>query len=427
MRFRPALLSALALSSGLACDGLRPEVNAEAPVWKNRAGWVLDVEYTRDILAKSRTAGEPYERGEPEIDIQGRRIFIGSSDGGLYALSAPQGETIWRFETLSFVQSAPLYDEVEDVLYFGSHDGALYKVEAKFGKLLWRLTTGAEVARRPVLSEGTLYFTNANDTLVAADAATGNVRWNQHRTPAMGMEVAGHSGATLLGDLVYVGFSDGVALAFDAKTGEERWQPMDLAAEAEETLGEIPKYLDVDTTPEIVKTAAGTAIIFGSYEGGVYSLDSEVGTLLWSNPNVLGVTDVYLWEQPAYKKEGVTRPERRLLLVSTGTTGMWALDPENGDMVWQRRLPMGSVSRPVAVAGAIIMNASQLGTFLISPIDGSVIDGIHLEAGASGTPAAHGRHAYFLSNGGNFTALRVNVPSKNISDPPSLHQPLDGF
>lgn len=427
MKLGSALALGLALSFGLACEGLRPEANAEAPVWKNRAGWVLDVEYTRDILAKSRTTGEPYERGEPEIDVDGRRIFVGSSDGGMYALSAPLGDIIWRFETLSFVQSSPLYEKKEDVLYFGSHDGALYKVQAKSGKLLWRLSTGAEVARRPVLQDGVIYFANANDTLVAADAQTGQVRWSQHRTPAMGMEVAGYSGPAVRGGLVFMGFSDGTVSAFDSRSGEERWQPLDLAAEAEASLGEIPTYLDVDTTPEIVKTNMGTAVIFGSYEGGVYALDSEVGTVLWSNTNVVGVTDIYLWEQPAYLHDGVTRPERRLLLISTGTTGMWALDPEDGNMIWQRRLPMGSVSRPAAVAGAIMMNASQLGTFLLSPIDGSVIDGIHFEAGASGTPAAYGRHAYFLTNGGNFLALRVNVPSKVIEDPASYHRPLDGF
>src|SRR5690606_19321820 len=130
-------------------------------------------------------------------------------------------------------------------------------------------------------------------------------------------------------------------------------------------------------------------VVFGSYAGGVYALDAQVGTILWSNTIVRGVTDVFLWEQPAHLHEGVTRPERRLLLVSTGTTGMWALDPENGNQIWQSELPKGSVSRPVALAGAITMNSSQLCTYPITPIDGSVIDGINLEAGASGTPAAY--------------------------------------
>ncbi len=426
MRRAALTLSALSLLT-CGCEGIRSEANAEIPVWKNRAGWVLQLEYTKNLVAPARKVGEPYERGEPEIDPGHRRVFVGSSDGGLYALNATAGEILWRFETLSFVQSAPLYDPREDVLYFGSHDGALYKVEALGGKLIWRLSTSAEVARRPVLSGGLVYFANANDTLIAADAKTGQIRWTQHRAPAAGMEVAGYSGPVVKNGLAYMGFSDGTATAYDAVSGDERWQSVDLAAEAEQVLGELPKYLDVDTTPEVFDTAAGTVAVFGSYLGGIYALDSQVGTIIWSNTQVRSVSDLLLWEQPAYVHEGVQRPERRLLLVSTGSTGLWALDPENGKVVWQRNLPEGGVSRPVPAAGAILINASQLGTYLLSPIDGSLIDGIHFEAGISGTPAAFGRHAFTLTNGGTLLAFSINVPSSQVSTPPSHHSALEGF
>src|SRR5690606_4333873 len=119
-------------------------------------------------------------------------------------------------------------------------------------------------------------------------------------------------------------------------------------------------YLDVDTTPELIQSEAGDVVVFGSYEGGIYGLDARVGTLLWSNTKLRGVSDVTLWSQPAYEHEGVKRPARKLLLVSTGTTGLWAVEPLDGSVVWQRKLPAGGVSRPVPAAGAILMNASQL-------------------------------------------------------------------
>ena len=139
------------------------------------------------------------------------------------------------------------------------------------------------------------------------------------------------------------------------------------------------------------------------------------------------VVYVALWEQPAYVYEGVKRPARRLLLASTGTTGLWALNPENGARVWQRKLPDGGVSRPVAVAGAILINASQLGTYLLSPVDGSLIDGIHFDTGIAGTPAAFGHHAFVMTNSGTLLAFRVAVPSAHIATPPNVHGPLDGF
>src|SRR5690606_35507044 len=101
----------------------------------------------------------------------------------------------------------------------------------------------------PTLAEGLLYAVNANDTVLALEPRTGKLVWSQHRTPALGMEVAGYSGALVWRAKVYVAFSDGTVTAFDAKTGVERWQPVDLSAEAEQHLGEVPTYLDVDTTP----------------------------------------------------------------------------------------------------------------------------------------------------------------------------------
>lgn len=395
----------------LGCEGLKGGTVAEAPTWKHRAGWNLDLDFERNLVARTRRTGEPYERGQPEIDPGGRRVFVGSSDHGLYALNAVNGDTLWRFETLGFVQCAPLYDPAEDVVYFGSNDGALYKVQAESGKMLWRLSTNAEMARRPVLSGGVLYAANANDTVVAVEPKTGKLIWSQHRTPAMGMEVAGYSGPEVAFGRVYMGFSDGTATAFDAVSGDERWQPVDLAGEAEQVLGEIPKYLDVDTTPIATSIASGNIVIFGSYAGGVYALEAESGVMVWSNPGVLGVSDLELWQQRAAVRNGKPLAARRLLLVSTGTTGLWALDPETGEEVWRRDLPKGGVSRPVAFAGALLMNASQLGTFLLSPVDGSLIDGIHFTDGASSTPAVHGRRAFVLSNGGVLYGLTIDAPS----------------
>lgn len=416
-------LAALAV---LGCEGAKTGAHPEMPNFIARPSGALRVVYNRPLRAESRISGEPYERGQAEIDVEGRRVFVGSSDRGLYALRAEDGSVLWRFETVGFVQSAPLYDPGEDVVYFGSNDGALYKVAAHTGKLLWRFMTNAEVARRPVLANGLLYAVNANDTVMALEPATGKLRWHQHRTPAMGMEVAGYAGIAVSRGKVYSGFSDGTVAAFDALTGAERWAPVDLAAEAEAELGEIPQYLDVDTTPIPATIAAGPVIFVGSYVGGVYALDAETGTQVWSNPGIAGVTDLVLWEQPAHapRDGGPTVPARRLLLASSGTTGLWALDPETGREVWRRTLPAGAVSAPVPIAGALLVTASQLGVFLISPLGGEMIDGIHMADGSAMTPAAAGNRAFVLTNGGTLLSLVVSPPyTASAADryPPGVH------
>lgn len=403
-------LSAVAASVS-GCGLLSTPANPELPTWVHRPSWSMTTVYHTPLNAPSRHETEPYERGRPELDIQSRRVFVGSSDRGLYALRAEDGGVLWRFETLGVVQCEPLYDPQEDVVYFGSNDGALYKVRAVDGALLWRFATNAEVARRPVLIGSTVYAVNANDTVLALDRRTGQRKWSQHRTPALGMEVAGYAGPLVWRGLVYAGFSDGTVTAYDAATGVERWQPVDLSAEAEEALGDVPRYLDVDTTPVPSIIDESPVVYVGSYEGGVYALDADNGSKVWQRPEVTGVSELVAWQQPGRAAaSGSSEPPRALLFASSGTTGLWALDPRTGEDVWHRPLPDGGVSAPVPIAGALLVSTTLHGLYLMSPIDGSVIDGIHTGAGFSMSPAAYGLRAFILSNSGALLSLHVTPP-----------------
>ena len=73
---------------------------------------------------------------------------------------------------------------------------------------------------------------------------------------------------------------------------EKRWQPVDLAAEAEQTLGEVPQQLDVDTTPVPNMLPTGPVVYVASYAGGVFALDAETGVQVWPNAAVTGVSEL---------------------------------------------------------------------------------------------------------------------------------------
>lgn len=416
-----SLLAASLFVGSAGCTSFGGTANPELPLWVQRPSSNIEVVYSTPAVIAARHSGEPYERGQPELDVRSRRVFVGSSDGGLYAFRAEDGNQIWRFETLGFVQCRPLYDADSDTLYFGSNDGALYRVDAKNGKLRWRFMTNAEVSRKPVLANGILYVTNANDTLLALNPETGELLWHQHRAPATGMEVAGYAGVAVFREKAYTGFSDGTVLAFDARTGVERWQPVDLSAEAEQTLGTVPEQLDVDTTPVPDQIEAGAVVYVANYAGGVFALDAETGAQVWSNPGVVGVTDLTLWSEPAHTPK--TAPmagqpaastsdgsPQKLLIASSGTSGLVGLDPETGKERWRRRLPRGGTSAPVPLLGALMISASQLGVFLVSPLGGELIDGIHIAGGVSMTPAAHGSRAFVLTNGGHFLGMHLTGP-----------------
>jgi outer membrane protein assembly factor BamB len=373
----------------------------------------MEVTLRRKVTVAERVTGEDYEHGRPEIDPRSRRVFVGSADRGLYALRADDGRPIWRFETMGPVQSEPFYEPGEDALYFGSNDGALYKVAALDGTLRWRFMTNAEVGRRPVLQNGMLYVVNANDTIIAIEAGSGKLRWTQHRTPALGMEIAGYAGPLVTQDRVYVAFSDGHVGAYDPLDGSERWPPVDLSAEVEQAQGEVPRYLDIDTTPVIDRISIGQVVYVASYAGGVFALDAQTGSRVWVNDRAAGVSNLVVWQEPSHPPRDGVGPRvsgRKLLLASSGTTGLWALDPEDGREVWRRTLPDGGVSAPVPIAGALLVSTTRYGLFLLSPIDGGIIDGFDLTNGLTMTPAVYGRRAFVMSNTGVLLGIHVNPP-----------------
>lgn len=415
---RSAALGVAAAACALAgggCDALQSYANPEVPIWVNHPGNALSIQLRRSLTSEPRPTHEAYERGRPEIDAPNMRVFVPCSDGALYALRADDATPIWRFQTLGPVQSEPFYDAEDGAVYFGSNDGALYKVGASDGALRYRFETKAEVSRSVVRRGETVFLVNANDTLVAIDRKTGQMKWNQHRTPAFGMEIAGYAGPALGREHVYTAFSDGNVMAYSIEDGSERWPGVDLSADAEQATGGEPvKYLDVDTTPVVDHDGETEIVYVASYQGGVFALDGDSGARLWQNDKVTGATELLLWEQPARPSpdgKGPGLPARKILVAASGLSGLWGLDPrEGGRTLWHRNLPEGGMTAPAPWQGTLVVGTTRYGIFLFSPLDGAVIDGIDTGTGVAMTPAAYGRRAFVVTNGGSFLGFEIAAP-----------------
>ncbi|HEY1958060.1 MAG TPA: PQQ-binding-like beta-propeller repeat protein [Polyangiaceae bacterium] len=412
---------ALAVSTLLltACTALSggDRVNPETPSWFSHPSGDMSLMFRRTLTIEGRKVGEEYESGSPEIDPVHARIFVGSSDRGLYALRAFDGSDLWRFETAGMVQSEPLYDPEQDVVYFGSNDGALYAVHADNGALIWRYDTGTEIGKRPALRGDTLVFENASDQVFAVDRTTGKTKWQTRRTPALGMEIAGYAGPTIDGSTVFVAFSDGHVGAYDLGSGAEKWN-VDLSADAEQAHpNEVLRHMDVDTTPVVVAGDGGPLVIVASYDGGVYALDEGSGARIWTNNEARGVHALAEWHQRAHAphpsgpdRGGPMVAARDIVFAASSSTGLWALEPTTGRKVWRIAIPEGGITAPVGVAGAVAVGTTHYGLFLISPVNGRVIDGLNLDSGFAMRPAAFGNRLYAMTNAGTLLGLGIDPP-----------------
>ena len=180
------------------------------------------------------------------------------------------------------------------------------------------------------------------------------------------------------------------------------------------------RYLDVDTTPVPDDLgSAGHVVFVASYAGGVFAIDQDKGATVWRDDKAAGITELVLWREPAHKPNpgtpdfvpgGPGVPERQLLIASSGSSGIRAIEPLSGRTVWRLPIPEGGVTAPSFVAGAMIVGTTRYGAFLLSPREGRRIDGVDLGTGFSQNPASAGRRTYMLSNAGTLLALQIEPP-----------------
>ncbi|MBW2548107.1 MAG: PQQ-binding-like beta-propeller repeat protein, partial [Deltaproteobacteria bacterium] len=94
---------------------------------------------------------------------------------------------------------------------------------------------------------------------------------------------------------LYAGFTDGAVAAINPADGRLFWE-VETSVDVEIRPGNVPQFLDVDTTPVLLQ---GTLYI-ASFTAGLYALDADSGTVewrvspppdgCWSSPRPAGVS-----------------------------------------------------------------------------------------------------------------------------------------
>ena len=92
----------------------------------------------------------------------GNKVFVGSSDRGIYALELYSGEINWRFESEGVFAAGPT--ATEETVYCAGSDRYLYAINRDTGQVFWKYRLDAQV-RTPVL-------VGANIVVVASDKKT---------------------------------------------------------------------------------------------------------------------------------------------------------------------------------------------------------------------------------------------------------------
>jgi outer membrane protein assembly factor BamB len=158
-----------------------------------------------------------FDRFGSDVLIDGARVYLGTHEGRLVALSAENGDTLWAYATQDAILAAPALRDGR--LYFGSFDHHVYAVDAEHGALIWKYDTREAVVSTPALAQGKVLIGTRGYDFLALDAEHGTPSWTQY----LWFSWVESSAATRDG-MVYVGSSDAAAAyAFDVASGARRW------------------------------------------------------------------------------------------------------------------------------------------------------------------------------------------------------------
>ena len=109
-------------------------------------------------------------------------VFVGSYDNNLYKLDA-ELNFVWKFATEGQVWASPAVSDDGKMVFVGSVDQGIYGVHADSGKQAWLHNTTGRIKSSPLFNRGQVLIGNYEDKCMRAlDPATGREVWRFNAT-----------------------------------------------------------------------------------------------------------------------------------------------------------------------------------------------------------------------------------------------------
>ncbi len=89
------------------------------------------------------------------------RVFLGNTDGRVYAYDQRSGALDWAYQTGAYVYASPAVTNAPGLgptIYLGSYDGHFYAINARSGHVDWSYNAGGKISGSATIVGGIVYF-----------------------------------------------------------------------------------------------------------------------------------------------------------------------------------------------------------------------------------------------------------------------------
>ncbi len=193
------------------------------------------------------------------------RVFIGSAGTNLFALDAQDGHEIWRYGIDAEFKSSPnVFPAPQgkgDWLVVGGYDNRLHCVDAATGKTNWVFETGNYVNGSPAVADGITAFGGCDAMVHVVRLADGS--------PIKEVEAGAYiiGSAALVGGMAYVGHYENEFLAINLDRGEVAW-----------------RYHDRDFPYAGSPAVTTDRVLFGGRDRRLHCVERASGKSVWAFP-----------------------------------------------------------------------------------------------------------------------------------------------
>lgn len=107
------------------------------------------------------------------------RVYLGNTDGRVYAYDAATGRLDWAVQTGDYVYSSPAVTTAPGLgptVYIGSYSGTFYALSARSGRVLWSFPAQGRISGSPTVIGRIVYFSDLGlHRTYGLDISTGKV------------------------------------------------------------------------------------------------------------------------------------------------------------------------------------------------------------------------------------------------------------
>ncbi|WP_184004115.1 MULTISPECIES: outer membrane protein assembly factor BamB [unclassified Paraburkholderia] len=349
-RYAVPVICAMTVLTLAACSSTKDERRVPTPLTEFKP--VLDVQqsWSASVGKAGRYLFSPV--------AVGNAVYAAGTNGTVAKIDAQTGKDVWRVKLHDDLSAGVGSDGTLTAV--GGLKGDVYVLGAD-GKQLWTAKAPGEIITPPLVGNGLVIVRTIDGQIVAFNAQTGEQKWN-FRNRAVPLNLRVSSGMTFAGDAaVLAGFPGGSFAAINLQTGDAYWQ---TPVSYPKGVTEVERINDVTGPPTLV----GSETCAVTFQGQIGCFDANSGRALWGK---------------AFSSTSGLAQDERSVVAADDWSVVSAFDVSNGSALWKNdTLKNRDLSVPMLLGRAAVFGDYKGFVHFLSTVDGTLVARVKTDGSA---------------------------------------------